>query len=285
MGLVAILTGLMGSSCAKKTVHVEFINGNDQSIIAVSDMRPEQLPETFAVNTTLDMANKKWAVDSADPVNKFEFVKTGKLRVVLSPITIGVPGDILFSLATISDDIGNVQGDTLPSDRILALHEDDWRQIEFVSQKFAVEIDKECEDIRRIYSVEKVASGFKKVHIRKRIADPLQAINLTSTELESKIKPVRKYDGIGFQKTRGTITGGFAWEIPGGLIIWGVSDAGGNVTRLCLLGRPAAGSGALVAGPLTALAREHALNLVDWCRAAAVKPDTQAFMDYFGDNQ
>ena len=35
--------------------HVEFVNAKDKSVIAYSDMTPDQLPDTFAIATTLDI--------------------------------------------------------------------------------------------------------------------------------------------------------------------------------------------------------------------------------------
>jgi len=54
-------------------VHVEFINGNDQTVVTKSDMLLEQLPDSFRIDTTLEMTEKKWSVVSADPTDKAEF--------------------------------------------------------------------------------------------------------------------------------------------------------------------------------------------------------------------
>ena len=185
MALFGIIASLFGTSCSKKTVHVEFINAKDNSVIAVSDMPPDQLPDSLAINTTLDIKNSKWAVERADPIEKRKFVKTGKLRVELSPITLMPPGSILFSLATIADDIGGVLGDALPSEKIFALHEDDWRQVEFLSQRFNREMQQELADIQNIYQNERTGIGFKKVHIRKRIPKPFDNLPISSSELEA----------------------------------------------------------------------------------------------------
>src|SRR6266536_3546171 len=117
------------TAISERTIRVELINGADNSIIAMSDMLPAQLPDNFAINTTLDFKNQKWSVQSADPSEKTQFLKAGKLRLVLSRLTTVNPADLLFSLPTISDDIGNAQGNTLPNATVFAIHEDDWREI------------------------------------------------------------------------------------------------------------------------------------------------------------
>ena len=284
MGIMAVLTALMGTSCSKKTIHVEFVNGKDQTIIGVSEMEPHRLPDTFAVETQLDLTGRKWSVYSAEPVNKEDFIKSGTLRVVLWPIEKINAQDLLFSLPTISNEIGTVQGDAIPDDQTLALHEDDWRQVEFVSRSLAADVEKECADIRQIYATQRGGVGFKKVHVRKRIPEPLQDKSITLQTLEAALKPIRKYDGLGFQRTRGTVPGGFAWQLDGGVVAWGVADAGGKVVCLCLAGKPTTANVATLSATLSALGTTQGVDLVDWCRATSVKPDAQAFSAYFGDN-
>ena len=281
MSILSVFASLLGASCSKKTVHVEFINAKDNSVIAVSDMKPDQLPESFAINTTLDMKNSKWSVQSADPVEKSEFVQTGKLRVVLSPITTMPPGEILFSLATISDDIGGVTGDALPSGKILALHEDDWRQAEFVSQNFTNEVEQELADIANIYKTQRSGIGFKKVHVRKRIPNPLANQSITLPQLEAVLHPQEKLDSVGFQRTRGIIPNSFAWKLDGRLTIWGVTDSTGIVRRLCVRGVPENKNLAHISETFSALTGQYKLVFVDWCKAIKINSDVKAFENYF----
>lgn len=282
MSILSVFASLFGASCSKNTVHVEFINAKDNSVIAVSDMKPEQLPESFAINTTLDMKNSKWSVQSADPVEKSKFVKTGKLRVVLSPITMMPPGEILFSLATISDDLGGVAGDALPGEKILAIHEDDWRQVEFVSQNFTNELAQELAGIQNIYQNQRSGVGFKKVHVRKRIPSPLENQSIALSDLETIFHPQAKFDSVGFQRTRGTIPNSFAWKLDRSLIIWGVTDNSGKVVRLCVRGIPESGNVVRFSETFSALNSRYKLVFVDWCKATSGLSDAQAFAKYFG---
>src|SRR6185437_13418963 len=95
------------SAAPEPTIRVEFINGADNSVIGVSNIPCKQLPDTFAINTNLDIKDQKWSVQSADPVDKAQFIKTGNLRLVLSRLSMMNPAEVLFSLPTISDDVGN----------------------------------------------------------------------------------------------------------------------------------------------------------------------------------
>ena len=211
MGILGAIVAMLGSSCSKRDIHVEFIDHKDNSIIGVVDLPPEKLPDTFAVDTTLDIAEKKWSVAKADPESKIEFAKTRKLRVYLVPMSAMPAGEILFSLPTISDDIGEAEGSSAPDDAVFAIHEDDWRQVEFVSQANDNQVLLEFDDIRRVYDGRKQSGGFATCHIRKRIPSPLMGADISLADLEERLNPSRKYRAVGIQRSIGTFKASFAW--------------------------------------------------------------------------
>ena len=218
----------------------------------------------------------------AKPQDKAEFIKTKRLKVFVLPISSIPPGEIYFSLPTISNDIGGVTGDALPNEDIFALHEDDWRQIEFVSTRFDGLIDEEIADIRTIYKNERLPSGpFKKVHIRKRIVDSLAGVSLKLSDLESLFRPVQKFRAVGFERQRGTIPNGFAWKIDSSLIVWGVTDMNQIVTTLCVMGDPERGTIDSASDSFASLSLKYDLQFVDWCRGRKIGSDREAFKQYF----
>jgi hypothetical protein len=281
MGILSVITSLLGVSCSKNTIHVEFINAKDSSVIGVSDMRPEQLPDSFAINTTLDIKNNKWSVVAADPIEKTKFIQTGKLRVSLLPIANMPPGDILFSLATISDDIGVAAGSALPNEKIFAIAEDDWRQREFVSQDFTSEIESEIKGIQNIYQNERSGLGFKKVHVRKQIPNPFGSHQIDLSDLKKLFPSCGKFEAVGFQKTRGTIPNSFAWKLDSKLVLWGVTDDQNIIVRLCVFGVPESENIKHVSEAFSSLNSNEKLTFVDWCVAATIASDVQAFENYF----
>ena len=281
MGVLSLISSLIGTSCSKKTVHVEFINAKDKSVVAVADMSPERLPDSFAIDTTFTLKDQKWSVESADPIEKNKFVQTGKLRVVLSPITMAPPDDILFSLATISDDISGPRGNALPSERIFALHEDDWRQVEFVSQSFDPEVEQELLDIRNIYKNERDGIGFKKVHLRKRIPNPFKNQPISLPAIEAIFQPKERFEAVGFFRARGTIPQSFAWKLDSNLVLWGLTDNNGNIMCLCISGLPEGENIASFAKLIASFNSQNKVMFVDWCRATKITSDLQAFGAYF----
>ena len=189
--------------------------------------------------------------------------------------------DVLFSLATISDDVGNITGDALPSEKIFAIHEDDWRQVEFVSQSFAHEIQLEITDIQNIYQNERSEVGFKNVHVRKRIPNPFESQPITLSDLENIFHPQEKFESVGFQRTRGTIPNSFAWKLDRNLILWGVTDNNGKIARLCVHGVPENENVTRFSEAFSSFNNQYKLTFVDWCRATNITSDVQAFANYF----
>jgi hypothetical protein len=280
--IVGAIATTMVMGCSMDTIHVEFVNDADKTIVGATDLMPDQLPDSLAIETSLQIKGSNWSVTRADPENKSDFIKAKKLKVFVLPVSSVPPGEIYFSLPTISNDIGGVAGEALPNENIFALHEDDWRQIEFVSTQFDRMIDEEVADIRRIYEQERLASGpFKKVHIRKRIVNPLAGVSLHLPELATLLHPVKKFVAVGFQRQRGTIPNSFAWKIDSTMTVWGVTDTNNAVHTLCVMGRPEKGSIDSASEAFATLNSTYNLKFVDWCRATKIDSDSQAFKEYF----
>ena len=260
------------------TVRVDFINGRDESLIGTSDVPLAQLPDSFRVSTTLNLAGQEWSVSSATPPDKVDFAKTGQLRIVLSEIMRSPPGEILFSLPTISDDCGQATGSVLPHDGLFQIHEDDWRQVEFVAERFREAVAQELNDICAIYNEERVGGAFRRIHIRRRIPEPLSGVSLRLEELVRCFPKQNSFDAVSFLNARGTIPGSFAWRSILGPVVWGLANDEGNVIVLCLA-HDSVHTDHLPEA-LSTLAQENELYLVDWCRATAIGGDASEFQEY-----
>jgi hypothetical protein len=260
------------------TVRVDFINGRDNAVIGTSDVPLAQLPESFRVSTTLNLAGKQWSVSSATPPDKVDFARTGQLRIVLSEIMHSPPGEILFSLPTISDDCGQATGNVLPHDGHFQIHEDDWRQVEFVAESFREAVAQELNDICAIHNQERVGLAFRRIHIRRRIPQPLSGVSLRMEEVVRFFPKHSDFDAVSFLNARGTIPGSFAWKSTLGPVVWGLADEKGNVAVLCL----AIDSDRADQLPdaISKLTQQMRLYLVDWCRAAAIGGNAAEFREY-----
>lgn len=247
-------------------VQVEFVDTRDGSSLGVVEMPPEKLPDSFAVDTTVDVADKKWSVVRAEPVTKVEFAASRQLRLLLSPVVPMPPGELLYSLPTISAELGAGEGSAPPDEEVFQIHEDDWRQVEFVSRTFEREINSELADIRAVYEDRKPGGAFVRVHIRERVPSPLTDKQIRIAELERLLPPRRTYKAVGVQRSLGTFQGSFAWTVDELFTLWGLKDASNLVQVLCVTLSGDSDGSEEWSRVFARLCSDHGLFLVDWCR-------------------
>ena len=98
------------------------------------------------------------------------------------------PQDILFTTPTLNDAVPASVSSSVSRDSWHQMHEDDWRQFEFVSASHRGEMASELEAIDRIWKEQSVPLGeqgtaFRSIHVRKGITRPLD-IPMSVSEFE-----------------------------------------------------------------------------------------------------
>ncbi|HEX5746212.1 MAG TPA: hypothetical protein VFZ09_08205 [Archangium sp.] len=191
------------------------------------------------------------------------------------------PRDILYSLPTLSNELpGLEEGSAQPGQRVLELHEDEWRQLELVAHTLEASIEKDMRAVARIHQKHRQGAGFDAIHIRKEVPSPLEGTWLTLEELRGDLGEKSSWwDGVSFQGTAGRVAGGFAVKQPSGLTLYG-QQRGGRIQVLALRS-PEGLTGAeedlrRVAG----FAARHQLYLVDWCRVDQFPPTAAYFQEW-----
>jgi hypothetical protein len=244
--------GTVGYSRQVSIVHVVLFDSGAGRVLGEVDMPVTQLPESFAASTTLHLGDVDWQVVRAEPTTRAELVATGRLRLELRKIERVAPRSILFSVPTLEDVAPPTGG--LIHDAVI-MHEDDWRQRELVSARFAPEIAAEVAAIRAIHTEHRSGPGFTQVHVRERIPEPMAGVGLAVGELSAlgARRPLAIEAGGGPPVE---VVGGFAFEVETG-VVYGRLE-GDVVVALGL----APGTDP---APLTNLARAHDLVLVSWC--------------------
>src|SRR5579885_2574053 len=117
-----------------RPIQVMFIDTATGKPFATVALPADHLPQSFEAETTFHLGDEEWSVAQADPMTAAEFIQTGQLTVTLAKISRVNPQDILYSLPTICDAIPAIaEGSTKLRKRVFELHEDDWRQREFIS--------------------------------------------------------------------------------------------------------------------------------------------------------
>lgn len=272
------------SAEAKKMIKVTYINYSDQSVISSSELSPKLLPDYFSVDTTMELQGQKWSVVKAEPSEKAAFVKTGILRLELSKITMFSAEqlkNLLYPIPTISNDLASNGGDIFPNDRLFAIHEDDWRQIEFISNKFSKQIDQELIDIQRIYTEERKGYAFKSMHVRERIPNPLKNKIIHIEDLKKLLPPKKTYDALSYFGAKGSVMQSFAWSTKYGTAIWGQIDKKGNAVFLCVSGIPNESILEVYCKVLVKLMTNYGITYVDWCNVSKNIGNVDQLMKYF----
>lgn len=248
----------------KDTIRVEFIENGNEKPFAVSDVPIEQLPDSFELETTFDIGEDQWSVVQAIPDNKDDFVKTGKLKVFLHKIEFINPQNILFSLPTLNDSLfGSEAVDS--TENLLLMHEDDWRQIEFISPRYEAEIAGEINSITGIYQNHRQEAGFDKIHLRNLIEQPLSDKKISVRDLAENFSSVKKYDGFGISETKSKAKNSFAFRVENEIDFYGQMTQDGEILFLCVSGNNDSPD------LMKKISEKYDVIFVDWCRAEAMK--------------
>jgi hypothetical protein len=174
------------------------------------------------------------------------------------------PGDLLFSLPTLCDPAPAIDNaSTLGNHR--PLHEDDWRQIEFVPSTILAYIQKELENLAVFKQQHRRGPGWTNVYIRREHPEPLSHLGL-----RSKTLPTLSASGLSIG-LEGKVKGGFALCDCGDWFIYGQSTEAGHILHLALSPGRSLPSEPF-AQAVSRFARSSCLLLVDWY--AGVPVDT-----------
>lgn len=222
---------------------------------ATTGLPPDQLPETFhELETSMHVGGDDWLVERADPIDRAGYIAAGHITLVLRKVEKIDPSTILFSLPTLENALPPMQaGDASPA---YEMHEDDWRQREFVSLRLAGKVEEEFAEIRKVWS-EQDGAGFPRCHIRSKVTEPLQGVELTLADVAEALGGIEPV-ALGVSGNR--VIDGFAFPLPGGAAYTRLRD--GVVEALGLHGDAEPGG-------LRGVANEQELTLIDWIRASA----------------
>lgn len=190
-------------------IKVQFIDNSNGQTIGVSEMKADQLPETFSVPTKMHIEDIDWNVEEAIPENSIEFVKTKNLVLKMRKIEKIVTNDIWFTTPTISNEFPQTVATTRQTEFDIHIPEDDYRHREFLNLKALSLIEEEFIGIKNIRDNHSRKSEdytlFKNCHIRKIIGLPNLTMNF------GELKTILKCSSTGQVIINGeTLLNGFA---------------------------------------------------------------------------
>jgi hypothetical protein len=267
-------------------IRVEMIDANMKHEFTPTHLKPEQLPESFEAATTFHLGVGDFEVVEATPMTAAEFRASGKLRLVVRKVKIEQVdvSKLLYSLPTVAMTLPPIaEGSTKLGKQTVEIHEDDWRQIEFVSRSLQDQIDEQLAGIRRIYDEERASEfGFRKLHTREAFESPIAPVRATVADLIAAFETApARLDGVSYHQIAGLVDHGFAIRLLSGLELIGLRDDADRISALCLgYGRP----NNAVERDLPDLATFMSANglvLIDWVQCEQVEPEISALRGYF----
>ncbi len=191
------------------------------------------------------------------------------------------PDSILFTIPTLENALPQFKDKT---DICAFFHEDEWRQIEFISKDQKSSIDKEIENIKDIFDnhthKSETYTAFKKVAVRDLIPQPL-TIDFSKLKSYLTDKPI-KMQGLGLENNAGQVKDGFYFSVNG-VNYYGVLD-NNNVRVFCIYSADSDENLKSATDNLSKLLSKENLYLVDW-RAMHVFDESNIKTDLVKDNQ
>src|SRR5258705_8598667 len=175
------------------------------------------------------------------------------------------PNDILFSLPTICDPAPATEAKPPPAGH-RALHEDDWRQIEFVAMANQAHIRRELATLIQFKEQHWDKVGWRKCYVRKEHPTPFAALSLT-------VNPPPSLTNSGLTLGGGVVVGGLSlWE-SSGWFFYGQQTPQRHLLHFALT--PSVKPPTVqFAGLVSAFATAAGTMLVDWYRCIVVDTAT-----------
>jgi hypothetical protein len=252
-----------------RKVRVTLVDDRSGSVLGVTKLDASALPASFFASTTMHVREAEWSVVSADPMTRDGYEKTRRLVLRLRPVERVDPQTILFSLPTICDQLPTSEGADANGSEV-GLREDDWRQIELVAASLVPLVEAELAAIRSIYADERVGVGFRKIHVRSSLPQPIADGTVSSEEVLA-LAGARMYLPLRFSGSGRRVTDGVAVRLDGQGALYGLRH-GESVAVVGFYPGPPSG---LV--ELERFADRNGLVVVDWCRAALGRAGDASF--------
>lgn len=243
------------------TIRVQLIEAVSNETFGLVKLKPEQLPKSFDMDTTMHIENEDWIVEKAEPVHSEEFIKKGELILWLRKVIKFNPKDIRYSIPTIANELPGLSTDLLFHDFTQTIHDDDWRQIEFLPMELLATVQEEMKKIEEIIfpgddpNFDSTVNGFDKIYVRSRIKRSL--LNIPLAHFIQKFSIIQQ-GNLAIQGYAGFVENGFAFK-SANYTYYGILE-GDAIKELCLDFFNS------MDDEINSLLVEYNLLLVSWCR-------------------
>jgi hypothetical protein len=261
-------------------IRVVFAGAASGQPFSVSEVAVDELPDVFDTESEIAIADTRYEIVEAQPAFKKDFAATGAVTLTLRRLELADPDKILFSLPSI-DTTTPGPGDTeCPPRKCLSIHEDDWRQIEFISMAHLPGIRSELSAVERVYRECRQGAGFRRIHVREEIGAPLFDTLLDLRKAKKELGSARTLKGFSVGGNRRLAADSFAFETDLGMTFFGLAT-NNTATALCCSVHTPPRDPDKAAERIAAFTARHRLVYVDWCWMVALNEDEAEFRGYF----
>ncbi len=257
-------------------IKVTLVDAADGKIIGITKLRPNELPDSFEAGTILHLGDQDWAVIDADSRMRADYVRARALTLQLQRLAYADPRDVLFSLPSICARIPDLVENSTARASVV-IHEDDWRQFEFVATKHYAAIERQFNAIRRIHEEHRREHGWREIHSRTEPDFPTAgAFTLDNLGRRAGCGPIVSDVSIG--EAKNIVADGFSIKTEDGLSLYGQAPEG-KVAVLSVLDKQPGTTPEAAINMLVGLAKEFDLQLVHWCRCQRAQPSWDSFRE------
>lgn len=223
-------------------------------------LNPDQLPASFKIATTFSHEGTDWQIEKAEPETAEEFSKTKELSLWLKKILKYDPRNIRYSIPTIENELPTFSNQPPYADFTHTIHEDDWRQFEFLPATALPVIQEEMTAVENILFPENdpefdSTNGFTKIHVRTKIERRQLTISLEDFLKHITIQQKGK---LKIQKHDDFVLNSFVFKTEQHLYYGTIED--GIIKELCLDFFDSMNE------EVSAVLTNYNLLLVSWCR-------------------
>ena len=247
------------------TIKVQFFDSSNGNLIGVSEIPPEQLPETFEIQTTMHLNDEDWTIVEAILPHSREFLESKNLTLKMRKVEKMNPNDLWFTTPTISNEFPQTNIKTKDSEFDICIHEDDYRQKEFLNISSLPKIEIEIKAIKEVWTnhskKKEKYTLFKNCHSRNTIG--LANLSLNFNEIQNLLNS----NSIGQVIINGEIlSNGFGLKTENTTYFGTLTD--GKVVELCI-----SQWNDKTTNEILKLNKEFNLLFVDWFNCDLIKND------------
>lgn len=244
----------------RNKITVKLIEAVSNEQFAQVKLNADQLPGSFKIATTFSYEGEEWQIEKAEPETVEEFSKTKEISLWLKKILKYDPRDISFSIPTIENELPAFSNDSLYSHFTHTIHEDNWRQFEFLPATLLPVVQEEMSAIENILFPEDdpdfdSTNGFTEIHVRTKISR--QQLHIPLEDFLKHVA-VRQKGKLKIQRHDGFVLNGFAFKTEQFLYYGTVEN--GMIKELCLDFFDSMDE------EISKVLTNHNLLLVSWCR-------------------